>query len=244
MENINSLFSNYPPPLPGCNTCPPISCGSKIPKEPLNFGIAIYSPISSVPGSAALFFIQPLLTGKVFASIGVLIAAQIILFIADRFWGLESRPMQKNLMSPQQTVQMSLNDLHDFLTSMSQETQPPSALSSSSSSQDISSTLTTETPEVPLIFGLSVWGDYSNQPFGPSVFFLVPILTFPGARGALPLLILELLTTIFVRSVVPPQTTGSKPLTDPASNQKSKLLQFTPEDLLNLLNRFSKHFGT
>ncbi len=63
-------------------------------------------------------------------------------------------------------------------------------------------------------------------------------------RGALPLLILELLTTIFVRAVVPPETTGVKPLTEPASNSELQSQQFSPEDLLNQLDQFSKHSET
>jgi len=34
------------------------------------------------------------------------------------------------------------------------------------------------------------------------------------------------------------------PLPDPVSNSKLQSLQFSPEDLLNLLNRFGKRFGT
>ena len=245
MGNITSLSNNILP-SPGSNPCEPVSDECNFSKEPLTLGIAIYSPVSSVPGSSTFYFLQPLLTGNVFASVGVLIAAQLFLFLADRFFGLESMPVQKGpVISQEQTVRMSLSDLQDFLGSISRgKVQSSIGTSDPSTGQAVTGIFPPETPEIPVVFALSVRGYFTNKPFCPSVFLLFPLVTFPGLLGALPLLILELLTTIFVRSVVPPQTTGSKPLAIPAPNSKSQPLQFSPEDLLNLLNRFSKHFGT
>jgi len=227
MDNIYASISNSIPPS----------------KEPLNLGITIFAPVSSVPGSATFFFLQPLLTGKVFASVGVLIAAQLFLFLADRFFGLS---VQKGpVISPEQTVRMSLSDLQDFLTSVSRgNVQPSTSTSVPSTNQVDTGSLTLETPEIPLVFALAVYGDFTDKPFGPTVFITFPLFTLPGVRGALPLLILELLTTIFVRAVVPPETTGAKPLTEPASNSELQSLQFSPEDLLNQLDQFSKHSET
>ena len=237
MDNIFSSFLNSMPSLPGSNPCEPVSSVSK---EPLNLGISIFAPISSVPGSATFFFLQPLLTGKVFASVGVLVAAQIFLFIANHFFDLS---VQKGpVISPEQTVQMSLSDLQDFLVSMSRgNVQPSTGTDFPSTDQAITGTFTVETPEIPLVFALSIYGDFTDKPFGPSVFLTFPLFTLPGVRGALPLLILELLTTIFVRAVVPPETTGSKPLTDSSSNSELQTLEFSPEDLLNQLDQFNKH---
>lgn len=245
MDNISSL-SNSTPPLPGPNPYEPVSCERHFSEEPLSLGLAIFAPVSSVPGSASFFFLQPMLTGKIFASVGVLIAAQLFLFLADRFLGHESMPIQKGpVISPEQTVRMSLSDLQDFLASVSRgNVQPSTGTSAPSTDQAVNGIFPHETPEIPLVFALAVYGDFTDKPYCPAVFLLFPLFTFPGVRGALPLLILELLTTIFVRAVVPPETTGSKPLTDPASNSKLQSLQFSPEDLLNLLNRFSKRFGT
>lgn len=246
MDNIYSSFSNRTPPLPGPNPCEPVSCECHFSKEPLSLGLTIFAPVSSVPGSASFFFLQPLLTGKIFASVGVLIAAQLFLFFADRFLGHELMPVQKGpVISPEQTVRMSLSDLQDFLASVSRgNVQPSTSTSAPSTAQAVTGIFPLETPEVPLVFGLAVYGDFTNKPYCPAVFLLLPLFTFPGVRGALPLLILELLTTIFVRAVVPPETTGSKPLTGPASNSKLKSLQFSPEDLSNLLNRFGKRLRT
>ncbi|TGE39666.1 hypothetical protein E4K67_01295 [Desulfosporosinus fructosivorans] len=246
MDNIYSSLSNSTPPLPGTNPCELVSCEC-FSKEPLSLGLTIFAPVSSVPGSASFFFLQPLLTGKIFASVGVLIVAQIFLFLADRFFGHELKPVQKGtIISPEQTVRMSLSDLQDFLASVSRgNVQPSTSTSVPSTNQAVTGIFPLETPEIPLVVGLAVYGDFTNKPYCPAVFLLVNLFTFPGVRGAIPLLILELLTTIFVRSVVPPETTGAKPLTAPASNSKlqSKSLQFSPEDLLNLLNRFGKRFG-
>lgn len=256
------------------NICKPIPSDGHLSKEPLNFGVSVFTPVSSVEGSSTFFFLQPLLTGSIIASVAILIAAQIFLFLADRLFGLESRPVQRGpLILPEQTVRMTLRDLQDFLASMprniqsSTDSPAPSTSSSSpvtgTSAPTVStsipttstsvpsnganiplsenvSTGTIETPETPLIFALAVWGDFTDTPYTPSVFLLFPVLTFPGLRGALPMLILELLAAIFVRAVVPPQTTGSRPLTNPTANRQSQSI-FSPDDVLNLLNRFRKN---
>lgn len=235
MNTIISSFNNCIPSLPGVNPS----------KEPLNFGISLFAPVSSVPGSATLFFTQPVLTAKVVTSIAILIGAQIVLFIANHFFGLETIPANKYPpLSPDQTVQMSLRDLQDFLASMSRAKVQSSTRTSTPSTVQEGGEIVPESAEVPLVVALAVWGDFSNKLYSPSVFLLFPIFEFPGLRGSLPLLLLELLTTIFVRAVVPPQTTGSKPLMGPTSNTKPQSVQFSSEDLLSLLRQFSKHFGT
>lgn len=246
MSNIYSSFPINIPPLLGTNPYEPVSSGCHLSKESLNMGVTIYSSVSSVSGSSSFFFIQPILTGEVFASVGILIAAQLFMFLADRLFGLESMPLLKGpVISPEQTVRMSLSDLQNFLALMSRgNVQPSSGTSGPASNQTTSGVFSLETPEDPLVFALAIWGDFTDKPFCPTVFITFPLFAFPGVRGALPLLILELLTTIFVRAVVPPETTGAKPLTAPVSNTNLKLLQFSPEDLLNLLNKFGKHYGT
>jgi len=58
--------------------------------EPISMGIEIFAPISSVAGSSTLFITQPLLNGRVFASSVVIIGAEIILFIAHRFFNVKN----------------------------------------------------------------------------------------------------------------------------------------------------------
>lgn len=214
----------------------------KLLKEPINFGVSIFNPISSVDGSPSFFFLQPLLAGKVFVSVIILIISQIILFIANRYWNYNLKPASKRLILPsEQTISMSLSDLQNFLTSMSGRGQSPAGKSFSSpsaSSQDSADQnppigedegeITPETPEIPLVVSLAVWSDFQDKVFSPSVFLIFPILAFPGVRGALPLLILELLATIFVRSVVPPETTGAKPLKSSATMDEVKPSQYSP----------------
>jgi|SRR5680860_187997 len=237
MDNINSLFLSSIPPGPSSNPCEPISAAGNSAKGPLNFGVSVFAPVSSVTGSSSFFFLQPLLAGKVFASVGILIATQIFLLLSNRFFGHGLMSVQQGpSISPEQTVRMSLSDLENFLNSVSRSEVQPSI------DQVVSGELTPETAEIPLVFSLAVWGDFANEPYGPSIFLLFPMFSFPGVRGALPLLILELLTTIFVRAVVPPQTTGSKPMTDPTIKSELESPEFSQDDLLTLLNRFSKHF--
>ncbi|MFZ3101314.1 MAG: hypothetical protein WA113_03790 [Desulfitobacteriaceae bacterium] len=223
--------------------------------NPLNFGIAILAPFSSVPGSPSFAYLQPLLTGKVLASAGVLIVAELFLFLAQHFFGLEGVPIVctgTDANSP--IIKIPVTELQELLSSLSKFSANPNdtllknqQLSQASfqtlPNQTIGSFLTTETPEIPLVIALTVYGVYSNEPFAPSISFLIPIITLPGIRGALPMLILGILGTIFVRAVVPPTSTGAKPLIK-SKNQDSKPFSFNSEELLNLFNRFGKHFSS
>lgn len=222
--------------------------------EPLSMGIGISVPISSVVGSSSLLFAQPLIIGRVFASSIVLIGSEVFLFIARRLFNLDSLPILDARNG--QTVQMPLNELQEFLRWMANGSGPspnPNLVTNertmlTNSDGEIDGTVvpgfvTVTTPEAPLVVSIFVSADYSNKPFTPSVAMFIPILTFPGVRGALPLLILGLLSTIFVRAVVPPESTGSKPLSKPRSTMNDPLT-FTPNDLLQFLNRFGKHFGS
>jgi len=225
--------------------------------EPLNMGISIYAPISSVHGSSSLLFAQPLLTGSVFASTAVLIGSELFLFIARRLFHLESLPIFDG--NNGQTVQMPLTELQEFLRWMANGIgTSPSNLNPVTdgengnilSNQDrqitgIHSTgfVTVTTPEAPLIVSIYVSASYSNEPFTPAVSFFIPIFTFPGVTGALPLLILGLLSTIFVRAVVPPESTGSKPLPKPET-RISNPLTYSHNDLLRLLTKFRKNLVT
>ena len=205
--------------------------------EPLNMGIAIFSPISSVAGSATLFFTQPLIHGQVFASSAVIIGSELFLFIAQRLFRLESIPVLD--VKNGQTVQMPLSELQGFLKWMSN-----GSAGEYTSTMPNRGFLTPESPEAPLTIVLFVAADYSNNPYSPSAWFLFPILTFPGIRGALPILILEVLATIFVRAVVPPESTGSKPLPKPGTIKPNNPLPFSPNDILQLLSKYRKQGGS
>jgi len=212
--------------------------------QPLNLGLVIFGPISSVPGSASLFYLQPLITGRVWASEAVLLGAQIFLFLANLFFGLETVPVQRpGIGGRMETVRMSASDLRDFLRAIADGAATSSAgagASGLSAGGGANEFMTVESPETPTVVGLSLFGSFTDKPYSPYVFFTFPVFTLPGSRGALPLLILETLATIFVRAVVPPQTTGAKPLAGPSTRRS---VQFSPEDLVHLLRRFGKHFG-
>lgn len=229
--------------------------GEGLSKEPLSMGIYIFAPISSVAGSATLSVAQPFLSGHIFASSAVLIGSELFLFIAQRLFRFDSIPVLD--VKNGQTVQMPLSELQEFLRWMAtgSDSNPNSNPVTdgrnmlSNAGGEFTGTigsrgfLTPESPEAPLIVSLYVAANYSNRPFTPGLYFVIPILAFPGVRGALPLLILGLLSTIFVRAVVPPESTGSKPLSKPGTRMNNPLT-YSPNDLLHLLTKFGKNFGT
>ncbi len=222
--------------------------------EPLSMGISISVPISSVAGSSSLIFAQPILIGHVFASTAVLISSEVFLFIAERLFNLRSLPILN--ASNGQTVQMPLSELQEFLRWMANGSGPSPDLNLVTTGGNtltdpagqieathIPSFITVTTPEAPLVVSIYVIADYSIKPFTPSVALFIPILNFPGIRGGIPLLILGLLSTIFVRSVVSPESAGSKPLHSPETHINTPL-DYSPNDLLQLLTKFGKKFGT
>lgn len=209
--------------------------------EPIGMGIFFVSKISSVRKSGSVSLFQPILSGKIFSSAGVLIGAEVLILLTRFIFKLDKVPVLN--ISQNQVIQMPIGELQSLLHYMSSRqtttggTTPPTA----SSVGATPAFPTILPPDAPFFVGLYLVSDYSNQLYTPSLYLLVPILSFPGLTGTLPILILGLLVTIFVRCVVPPETTGSKPLTKP-SEQPNPSLSLHPEELLGILNRFGKYF--
>ncbi|MDR3584352.1 MAG: hypothetical protein P4L59_03415 [Desulfosporosinus sp.] len=82
-------------------------------REPINMGVRILAPISSVAGSATVYFSQPLLSGSIFSASDILIGSEFFLRIAQRLFCLESLPVLD--VQTGQTVQMPLSELQAFL---------------------------------------------------------------------------------------------------------------------------------
>jgi len=229
-------------------------CGEQ--REPLNMGISIGVPISSVIGSSILLFAQPLLTGSVFASTAILIGSELFLFIARHLFHLKSIPVLDERNG--QTVQMSLIELQEFLRWMANGigASPNSNPVTDGGDENIYSNqdgqitgdhstgfLTITTQEAPITVAIYISAFYSNNPFTPSVTLFFPILAFPGVRGALPLLILWLIAIIFVRAVVPPESTGAKPLPEPET-RLNDTLTYSSDDITQLLTKFENEDST
>ena len=225
--------------------------------EPLNMGLSIFTPISSVTGSSSLLFAQPILSGSIFASTAVLLGSELFLFVASHLFHLKSIPVLDARSG--QTVQMSLTELQEFLRWMangmgaSPNSNPITIGESENtlSNQDGGITgskntgfLTVKTPEAPLSIAIYFSAFYSNNPYTPSVSLFIPIIAIPGIRGSLPLIILGLLATIFVRAVVPPESTGAKPLAESEPETRmNNFLTYSPNDLLQSLTKFGKNSG-
>lgn len=222
---------------------------------PIGMGLFISVPVSAAAGSPSLAFRQPLITGHIFSSTLVLIGAQFFLILAQHIFKLES--ISTLDLQSQQIIQMPVKEFHEFLKTITGNT---SGLSPSNTTMPNSSAvspsipippyapgsrgfLTPLPPEAPLVVSLEVHTDYSNNLYAPTSWIIVPIFALPGLRGSLPMILLILLITIFNRAVVPPQTTGAKPLPKPGEQANSSL-NFSPEDLLRFLSRFGKYFSS
>lgn len=211
---------------------------------PISLSLYFSVPISATTGSPALAYRQPLLAGHIFSSAGVLIGAELFLLIAQYLFKLEFIPILD--LPNNQIIQMPINEFHDFLRTLTGgstglATSPPPQFSTNQPGSR--GFLFPLPPEAPLVVSILLTSDFSNNLYSPNVSLFIPIFALPGLRGALPFLILSLLGTIFVRTVVAPETTGAKPLPK-QGEQSNSSLRFSPEELLRFLSRFGKYFSS
>lgn len=224
--------------------------------QPITVGFSIFSRVSSVSGSPSLSYLQPLINSRLFSSAGVLVGAQILFLLAKYIFKLDSVPRLD--LANNQIVQIPLGELQNLLQVLAakqKNNQTNGKTNGNTNGSFFGSTAAAGTtpldeedtfptnlpPEAPVVISLFITADYSNQLYTPTSWFYIPILSFPGLRGSLPILILSTLGTIFVRCVVPPETTGAKPLPEP-SQQPNSSLNLRPEELLGILSRFGKYF--
>ncbi|HVJ48609.1 hypothetical protein [Desulfitobacterium sp.] len=209
---------------------------------PFKMGLFLSVPISATTGSPSLSYLQPFISGHIFSSAGVLIGAELFLIIAQFLFKLESIPILD--LPNQQIIQMPVQDFQEFLKTFTRNTTGSSfSTQPSTSSAGSRGFISPLPPEAPFVISLYVTSDFSNNFYSPSVWIIIPIIALPGLRGALPLLILSLLATIFVRTVVSPQATGAKPV-QKQEELPNSFLNISPEELLRFLSRFGKFFSS
>lgn len=212
----------------------------------VNVGFSIFARVSTIPGSPTFSFSQPLINSRLFLASWVLLGSQILLLLAKHVFHLEKLPVLD--ISRGQVLQIPMEELQSLLKYLGSR-QPSSALNQGATltgRQSISSPITFPTelpPDSPLYVAMYISADYSSELYTPSLFAYVPIVSFPGLRGALPFVILSLLAVIFVRCVVPPETTGAKPAPK-TSIRQNQFLNLTSEDVLAILRRFGRYFNS
>lgn len=204
----------------------------------INLALSISAPVSSEPGSASFFFLQPILTGKIIGAAGVLIGAQVFLILAKHVFGLQDIPVA-DPSNPARKITIPIDELQALLGSIA--TNTAGAESFPRSRAGGGEFLVQQTAEIPVVISLALYAHFSPEAFTPTTFLSMPVFTLPGLRGTLPILILEILSTILVRAVVPPQTTGAQPL---ASNEQMSgpRLYLTTDELLKMLEKISRDF--
>jgi hypothetical protein len=116
-----------------------------------------------------------LLKGQVFYSAAVMIGAQLFLFLAQHFFGLE----EISLICPgseteSQIFKIPVRVLQRLLASLSQNSASDNITMINNTVSQASSNLpyqiyqgfiTQQLPEIPLIVGLTIAGDYSNKSY-------------------------------------------------------------------------------
>ncbi|MEL1135984.1 hypothetical protein AAC978_12440 [Desulfitobacterium sp. THU1] len=214
--------------------------------QAINVGFAFLTRISSIPGSPSFTFAQPLINSKQFLASWVLLGSQILLLLAKNVFQLEKLPIHD--FSSGQVLQIPIGELQSLLhylgpRQLGSATNQSNIMSNPLSTADPISFPTELPPDSPLFMAIYVSVDLSNELYTPSVLSYVPIMSFPGLRGAVPFLILAILAVIFVRCVVPPETTGAKPAPIPRKS-KNQYLNLSSEEIVTILKRFGKYFSS
>ncbi|AFM00587.1 MULTISPECIES: hypothetical protein [Desulfitobacterium] len=212
----------------------------------INVGFSLLSRVSSVPGSPVFTFLQPLINSRLFLAPWILLGSQILLLLAKHVFHLEKLTVLD--IARGQRLQIPIEELQNLIRYLcSRQTQ---ATSNQDSNFDTAQNGTdpipfpTELPPgSPGYLAIFVSVDYTDELYTPTLFFFVPILSFPGLRGALPFLILAILAIIFVRCVVPPETTGAKPEPKPRMEQNQSF-NLRSEDVTAILRRFGRFFNS
>lgn len=211
--------------------------------QAISIGFALLTRISSIPGSPSFTFAQPLINSRLFLAPWVLIGSQVFLLLAKVIFRLDKLPVYD--ITRGQRLQIPIGELQSLLQYLSSRKVDPLPNQGSNFYRPQSSSgpvFPTELPpDSPFYMAIYVSVDYNNELYTPSLLAYMPIISFPGLRGAIPFLILAILAVIFVRCVVPPETTGAKPA--PSLNMgQNTFLNLTTEDILAILGRFGKYF--
>ena len=212
--------------------------------QAINVGFAFLTRISTLPGSPSFTFAQPLINSRLFLAPWVLIGSQVFLLLANSFFHLERLPVYD--IARGQMLQIPVGELQSLLQYLSsRQIDSMTNLGSNIYNQQRSTSPTFPTelpPDSPLYMAIYISVDYSNELYTPSLLAYIPIISFPGLHGAIPFLILAILAVIFVRCVVPPETTGARTAPKP-SVRKNQALNLSTEELLAILRRFGRYFA-
>ena len=214
--------------------------------QPIIVGFSLLTRISTMPGSPTFTIAQPLINTRLHLATWVLLGSQVLILLAKNVFGLEKIPVLD--IAQNQILQIPIEELHNLIQYLGSR-RVNTTSNQVPSSQIIPGSSTTANfptelpPDSPVYIALFITSDYSNELYTPSILTYLPIVSFPGLRGALPFLILALLAVIFIRCVVPPETTGAKPIQKQSIGQNHSY-KLTSEDLIVILKRFGKYFIT
>lgn len=209
-------------------------------------GFALLTRISAMPGSPVLSFVQPLIVSRLFQASWVLLGSQILLLLAKHIFHLEKLPVLD--LARGQKLQIPIEELQNLIQYLGtrQKAAPSNQGAAFNNTTNGTGALAFPTelpPDSPVYVAIFISVDYANEVYTPTLLVYVPILSFPGLRGALPFLILALLAVILVRCVVPPETTGAKPVPKPRTEQNQSF-NLSSEDVMAILRRFGRFFGS
>lgn len=182
----------------------------------INVGLSFLTRVSSVPGSPTFIYSQPLINSRVYFAPWILLGAQVVSLVGKKFLQIKEIPILD--VAQGKLCSIPLDKFLDILGSLNEATGNLSSrnffeeLNQTSSSTASGLDFPTQLPpDVPMYIALYLSADYSRELYTPNIIVYVPMLSFPGLKGALPFLVLALLGTILVRCVVDPKTTGAKP---------------------------------
>ncbi len=214
--------------------------GGVLPNPALDITLRLTSPISSARGSPRLLYSQVLTTTTVANASLFALGIDFLVQLAAWFFGEDRVSRPTSYRGSDGTVTMPLSALSQFLKRIKNGRADIAEANPTPQPWPVETRPGVEVePPQPMTLLLLLNGRVSPSDGSPIINLTIPVLSFPGITGGLPIIIIGLIATILVRAVVPPSTSGTTPPADPPQEPK---FQFGTEEILQLLQQFGEYF--
>ncbi len=215
--------------------------GTSLPLPSLTVSLWLISPVSSAVGSPRLAYAQNITSAGVpgagFWVVVLDFVVQLVAWICGE--GRVVRPDPSGIAMPEGSVSMSLPELAEFVARLKTgRWDPPAKAYPAVVEGEVTRPGVQVISPAYLTLFLLVSGTVSGREGAPMLSIFVPLISFKGLTGGLPILIMGLIATILVRTVVPPTSSGLLP----DEQAQEPVFQLKAQELIQLLRGFGKYF--
>ncbi|MDA8442086.1 MAG: hypothetical protein M0Z55_06885 [Peptococcaceae bacterium] len=231
-----------PPGLVAGGLAPP---GTKLPFPTIDLNLRFISPVSSAVGSPTLHFNQKITATQLPNAGFWLLVVNTIIQIVVWLCGEDKiiQPDPAAFPGSEQMISMSLPQLAQFLAQLGGGNWdlPQRNSAALNSGDGITRPGVQVLSPAYLTLFLLVNATPTGRAGTPIFSLFVPLLSFVGISGGLPIIIMGLISTILVRHVVPPSSSGTAPMPDPPGLAQPSI-ELKLQELMQLLKGWGQLF--